>query len=207
MSHAVMVSVQPALTNRNRLTTAFRFILVIPHVLLVGAVGVGAAWQQRHTSFGSETGVLGAVAFLLAVVSWFTILIGHQHIPAIRQFTAFYMRWRVRALAYLMLLRDEYPPFGDAPYPAAIEIADPAAPRDRVTVALRIILAIPHLIALVFLVVLWWLTSFAAWLVILSTGEYPAGLYNFGVGVLRWLLRVEGYVLLLVDEYPPFSLA
>src|SRR5918996_1628617 len=145
MSHAVMVSVQPALTNRNRLTTAFRFILVIPHVLLVGAVGVGAAWQQRHTSFGSETGVLGAVAFLLAVVSWFTILIGHQHIPAIR-----------------------------------------------------------HLIALVFLVVLWWLTSFAAWLVILSTGEYPAGLYNFGVGVLRWLLRVEGYILLLVDEYPPF---
>jgi hypothetical protein len=207
MPYAVMVSVQPALTNRNRLTTAFRFILVIPHVLLVGAVGVGAAWQQRHTSFGSETGVLGAVAFLLAVVSWFTILIGHQHIPAIRQFTAFYMRWRVRALAYLMLLRDEYPPFGDAPYPAAIEIADPAAPRDRVTVALRIILAIPHLIALVFLVVLWWLTSFAAWLVILSTGEYPAGLYNFGVGVLRWLLRVEGYVLLLVDEYPPFSLA
>src|SRR5919106_5659652 len=165
MSHAVMVSVQPALTNRNRLTTAFRFILVIPHVLLVGAVGVGAAWQQRHTSFGSETGVLGAVAFLLAVVSWFTILIGHQHIPAIRQFTTFYMRWRVRALAYLMLLRDEYPPFGDAPYPAAIEIADPATPRDRVTVALRIILAIPHLIALVFLVVLWWLTSFAAWLV------------------------------------------
>jgi hypothetical protein len=207
MLYAVIVSVQPALTNRNRLTTAFRFILVIPHVLLVGAVGIGVAWQRRHTSFGSETGVLGAVAFLLAVVSWFTILIGHQHIPAIRQFTTFYLRWRVRALAYLMLLRDEYPPFGDAPYPAAIEIADPAAPRDRVTVALRIILAIPHLIALVFLVFLWWLTSFAAWLVILLTGEYPAGLYDFGVGVLRWLLRVEGYVLLLVDEYPPFSLA
>jgi hypothetical protein len=206
MSYAVIVSVQPALTNRNRLTTAFRFILVIPHVLLVGAVGMGVAWRQRHTSFGSETGVLGAVAFLLAVVSWFTILIGHQHIPAIRQFTTFYMRWRVRALAYLMLLRDEYPPFGDAPYPAAIEIADPAAPRDRVTVALRIILAIPHLIALAFLVFLWWLTSFAAWLVILLTGEYPAGLYDFGVGVLRWLLRVEGYILLLVDEYPPFSM-
>jgi hypothetical protein len=28
----------------------------------------------------------------------------------------------------------------------------------------------------------------------------------FGVGVLRWRLRVEAYLLLLVDEYPPFSL-
>jgi hypothetical protein len=207
MPYPVTVSVQPALTNRNRLTTAFRFILAIPHVLLVGAVGIGVAWQRENMSFGGEAGLLGAVVFLLAVVSWFTILIGHQHIPAIRQFTTFYMRWRVRALAYLMLLRDEYPPFGDAAYPAAIEILDPAAPRDRLTVALRIVLAIPHAIALVFLVFVWWLTAFAAWLLILFTGQYPAGLYDFGLGVLRWLLRVESYVLLLVDEYPPFSLA
>jgi hypothetical protein len=206
MPYPVMVSIQPALTNRNRVTTAFRFLLAIPHVLLVGAVGIGAAWQRGDTSFGSEAGLLGTVAFLLAVVSWFTIVIGHQHIPAIRQFTTFYMRWRVRALAYLMLLRDDYPPFGDAAYPAAIEIVDPAVPRDRVTVALRIVLAIPHLIALVFLVFVWWLASFVAWLLILLTREYPSGLYGFGVGVLRWLLRVESYVLLLVDEYPPFSL-
>ena len=32
---------------------------------------------------------------------------------AIRQYTHFYIRWRVRALAYLMLLEDQYPPFGD----------------------------------------------------------------------------------------------
>ena len=45
-----------------------------------------------------------------------------------------------------------------------------------------------------------------AWLLILVTGEYPRGLYDFGVGVLRWLLRVQAYMLLMVDEYPPFSL-
>ena len=28
----------------------------------------------------------------------------------------------------------------------------------------------------------------------------------FGVGAMRWRLRVEAYLLLLVDEYPPFSL-
>ncbi len=210
MPYPVTVTIDPALTNRNRITTAFRIILAIPHLLLVGGVGFGGvAWRTDHTgtSLTSETGLLGAAAFLLAIVSWFTIVIGGQHASGIRQFTAFYMRWRVRALAYLMLLRDEYPPFGDTLYPASIEIVEPAGPRDRLTVGLRIFLVIPHLIVLAFLAFGWWITSCIAWLVILFTGEYPPGLYGFGVGVLRWLLRVETYILLLVDEYPPFSLS
>src|SRR5918995_6714561 len=112
------------------------------------------------------------------------------------------MRWRVRALAYLMLLEDAYPPFGDEAYPASIEIVDPAGPRDRLTVALRIILAIPHFIILFFVMFAWLLTTIAAWFIILLTGSYPQGLYEFGVGALRWRLRVEAYLLLLVDEYP-----
>ena len=47
---------------------------------------------------------------------------------------------------------------------------------------------------------------FIAWVVILVTGHYPKALYDFGVGVLRWRLRVDAYLLLLVDDYPPFSL-
>jgi hypothetical protein len=205
--YPVTVIIEPALTNRNRVTTAFRFILAIPHAILVGAAGIGAAWRQGNLSLGGETGILGAVAYLLAIVSWFMIVFGGEHLAVVREFTVFYMRWRVRALAYLMLLRDEYPPFGDAPYPASLQIVDPAGTRNRVTVGLRIILAIPHLVVLVFLVFAWWLASIVAWLLILFTGGYPAGLYGFGAGVLRWLLRVEAYLLLLVDEYPPFSLA
>ena len=206
MAYPVSIDVTPAYANRNRLTTAFRLILAIPHIVLVGGVGVGFAWSSygRSESIGGEAGLLGAVAFFLAIISWFTIVFGGVHIVGIRQFTTFYMRWRVRALAYLMLLEDSYPPFGDAPYPSSIAIVDPTS-RDRLTVGLRLLLAIPHFIVLVFLVLAWWITSFVAWLVILFTGQYPQGLYDFGVGVLRWLLRVEAYMLLLVDEYPPFS--
>jgi Domain of unknown function (DUF4389) len=113
----------------------------------------------------------------------------------------------VRALAYLMLLEDPYPPFGDAPYPASIEIVDPAGPRGRLTVALRLLLAIPHLVVLAFVLLAWAVTTIVAWFRILFTGAYPRGLYEFGVGALRWRLRVESYTLLLIDEYPPFSLA
>ena len=60
---------------------------------------------------------------------------------------------------------------------------------------------------MLFVLVGWGLTTIAAWFIILFTGAYPQGLYEFGVGVFRWQLRVEAYMLLLVDEYPPFSLA
>jgi hypothetical protein len=207
MPYPVTVSVEPALANRNRLTTAFRLILAIPHVILVGGIGFSGAYtEDGRTAMGGEGGLLGAVAIFLAIVSWFTIVIGRTHIVGIRQFTSFYMRWRVRALAYLMLLEDPYPPFGDAPYPASIEIVDPASPRNRLTVGLRLILVIPHILVLMFVLFAWFVTTVIAWFAILFTGAYPPGLYAFGVGALRWRLRVEAYILLMVDDYPPFSL-
>jgi hypothetical protein len=206
MPYPVAVSVEPRLAGRNRLTTAFRLILAIPHIILVGGAGLGLAYRENNTAFGGETGLLGAVAAFLAVVSWFTIVIAGAHLIGIRQFTTFYMRWRVRALSYLMLLEDPYPPFGDAPYPASIEMADPVGPRNRLTVGLRLFLAIPHFIVLLFVLAAWGVVTIIAWFAILFTGSYPRSLYEFSVGSLRWRLRVEAYLLLLVDEYPPFSL-
>jgi Domain of unknown function (DUF4389) len=207
--YPVTISVQPLLANRNRLTVAFRLILAIPHMFLVGGIGVGFTLSRGSGLFGysGESGILGAAAFILAIVSWFTIVISGSHILGIRQYTHFYLGWRVRAMAYLMLLEDRYPPFGDAEYPAAITVSDPTGPRDRLTVGLRILLLIPHFFVLALLCIAWWVTAFISWLLILFTGEYPQGLYDFGVGVLRWLLRVEAYFLLMVDEYPPFSLS
>jgi len=209
MAYPVSIDVSPLVTGRNRLTTAFRLILAIPHLILVGGVGMGfgtASGGDNRTTVGSETGLLGAVAAFLAVVSWFTIVITGRQILGIRQFTAFYLRWRVRALSYVMLLEDDYPPFGDAPYPAAIDLVDPPEPRNRLTVAFRLFLAIPHFIVLFFILLAWTLTSIVAWFAILITGSYPQALYPFGVGALRWRLRLESYLLLMVDEYPPFSL-
>jgi hypothetical protein len=207
MAYPVLVGVEPALTNRERLTTAFRLILAIPHIILVGGLGFAASYRSSgRDSAGGESGLLGAVAGFLAIVSWFTILFTGTHIVGIRQFTAFYLRWRVRASAYLMLLEDPYPPFGDAPYPASLDVIDPLGPRDRLSVGLRLIYAIPQLIVLVFVLIGWGFTTVAAWFLILFTGEYPKALYDFGVGALRWRMRVEAYLLLMVDEYPPFSL-
>jgi hypothetical protein len=42
---------------------------------------------------------------------------------------------------------------------------------------------------------------------VLVTAEYPEGIRDFLVGISRYTLRVEAYVGLLTDEYPPFRLA
>jgi hypothetical protein len=210
--YPVRLRVQTALENRNRLTTAFRIILAIPHLILVGGpAAVGFTWMGtsggdgRNEGSGSG-GLLGLVAGVTAVISWFAILFTGRHPEGLWKLCAFYLRWRTRAMAYTALLRDEYPPFGDGLYPVELEFEAPTAPRDRVTVAFRLILAIPHIIALVILGIAWMLAGIVAWFSILFTGDFPAALYRFSVGVMQWNLRVESYLLLLRDEYPPFSL-
>ena len=211
-SHPVRVDVAPALDHRNRLTTAFRLILAIPHLLLVGGPIAGVvswSWGSGGNRYdgGVAGGALGAVAAVLTIIAWFAILFAGQYPKGLWDLAAYYLRWRVRAVAYTALLRDEYPPFGEGAYPVTVDIQPPVAPRDRLTVAFRLILIIPHLIAIWALAVAWALVTTIAWFAILFTGRYPASLYEFSVGALRWTTRVEAYLLLLHDEYPPFSLA
>ena len=196
-SYPVSVSVERQLDGRNRLTTAFRPILAIPHAILVGPV----YWWSRS----GGVGLIGAAAYVLAIVSWCSLLITGRHPQGIRDFSLFYLRWRTRSLAYMALLRDEYPPFGDGEYPTAYRVEYPDGDRNLWSVGLRIIYAIPHLIVLFFLSIAWFVTAVIAWFAILFTGQYPEGLYRFAVGYLRWSVRVETYLYLMRDEYPPFS--
>ena len=210
--HPVNVEIAPARPPRDRLTVAFRPILAIPHLLMIGcpiAVALGWSWQSEPGStheWGASGGVLGAVAALTALIAWFAILFTGRHPDGLWNLAAFYLRWRVRATAYVTLLRDEYPPFGDGAYPASLVLEQPTVARDKVSVAFRLILILPHLIALCFLSIAWALTTVIAWFAILFTGRYPERLELFALGVLRWNIRVEAYALLLRDEYPPFRL-
>lgn len=212
-SYPVTVHVVGSREDRNRLTVAFRFILAIPHLLLVGGpIAVAMTWSRTSEggvdhSWGAGGGALGAVAVVCALIAWFAIVFTGTAPEGLQRLTALYLRWRVRANAYVALLCDEYPPFGDANYPAAVELPALVGPRDRLTVAFRPILVIPHLLAIWAIGFAWGITTIVAWFAILLTGRYPEALHGFGVGALRWTTRVEAYLLLLTDEYPPFSLA
>ena len=80
------------------------------------------------------------------------------------------------------------------------------AAQSRVTVVIRIILAIPQFIVLYFVNIASGICLLISWFIALFTGQWNPSLKNFCIGVFRWQLRVSSYLLLLNDEYPPFSL-
>lgn len=212
LTHPVDVFVEPAIEPRDRLTTFFRPLLAIPHLILVGGpVGAALFWSSqsepgREADAGAGGGVLGIAAFVVTVIAWFAILFTRRHPRGLWDFSAYYLRWRARAVAYVALLRDEYPPFGDGPYGVTLQLPPPNDSRDLFSVGLRLVYAIPHLIVIWGLGIAWAVTTVIAWAAILLTGRYPTTLYDFAVGVLRWNMRLDAYLLLLHDEYPPFSL-
>jgi hypothetical protein len=206
-TYPVAFDVERQFTERNRVTTLFRIILAVPQLLIVGG-GAFAIRRYGGNGGGIGGGGLSSAATAMAIVAWFGIVFASRHPRGLWDFSAYYMRWRVRVGAYLALFRDEYPPFGDEPYLTTFEASYPAdADRDRLSIGLRIFYVIPHVIVLIFLDIAWFVTTVIAWFAILFTGAYPRGLYEFGVGVMRWHVRVEAFVLLMRDEYPPFSFA
>ena len=91
------------------------------------------------------------------------------------------------------------------PAPVLIAFAGPA-PQSRLTVAFRILLAIPQLIVLWLLGVAAGVITIIGWFGALFTGRLPVFAADFLTGYLRWLSRVYAYNYLLTDAYPPFTL-
>src|SRR5439155_26419436 len=112
-------------------------------------------------------------------------------------------------VGYLALLRDEYPSTDEEQaYHLTIRYPDASAELNRWLPLVKWFLAIPHYIVLFFLGLAAFVCVVIAWFVILFTGAYPRGLFDFVVAVLRWALRVTSYAFILsTDRYPPFRLS
>lgn len=118
-----------------------------------------------------------------------------------------------------------------APYPVQFEFTPDTGMRNRLTVAFRIILAIPHAILVggpgAFVLSIpfslnsdnnWasfgnsgvlgavaGVCAFISWFAILFASKHPRGLWDLGAFYMRWWTRVAAYTSLLRDEYPPFG--
>ena len=137
--------------------------------------------------------------------------------------------WRVNFYLYGALGTDRYPPFtlADVPdYPARLDVEyAPSLSRGLVLVKWWL-LAIPqYIIVAVFAGGGWteWSGAGNTWtavtnggligflvlvsgIALLFTGRLPQAIFDFVLGMNRWVFRVVAYATLMTDSYPPFRL-
>jgi hypothetical protein len=77
--------------------------------------------------------------------------------------------------------------------------------RSRMTTFLRWILAIPHFLFAAVYGLAFYVVYIISWFALMFTARWPAGLYEFMGGFLRYVTRLSAYLYLGVDQYPPFN--
>jgi hypothetical protein len=172
--------------------------------------------------------------FVVTVVAFFAILFTERYPRSLFDFNVGVLRWawRVAYYSYGALGTDRYPPFtlGEVPdYAATLEVPYPERLSRGLVLVKWWLLAIPHYLLVGVFVgggayasrswedengvhwtggrpgLIMLLVLFAA-VALLFTTRYPRGIFNFVLGLDRWVLRVVGYAALMTDAYPPFRL-
>lgn len=190
-----------------------KWLLAIPHFILLAFL-----WF----AFG-----------IVTIAAGFAILFTGRYPHSLFQFCVGVARWnwRVAFYAYAALGTDRYPPFTLAPvawYPAEFDVVYPHRLSNGLVLVKWWLLAIPHYLVVAALTgstYVWWsagdeagdyvrvngpsllgLLVFIAAVILLFTGIYRRPLFDFILGINRWVYRVLAYAALMRDEYPPFRL-
>lgn len=208
----VDAAAQPA---ASRALWLVKWLLLVPHFIVLIA--------------------LWTVFVLFTIAAFFAIVFTGRFPRVLFDFNVGVLRWswRVHYYGYAALGTDRYPPFtlADVPdYPAHLEIPYPARLSRGLVLVKWWLLALPHyLVVAVFAGGGLWFTGSrhagnpgwnALWgagglvgllvlvsaIVLLFAGRYPKSLYEFVIGMDRWVLRVAAYAGLMTDAYPPFRL-
>jgi hypothetical protein len=172
--------------QRNRLTSAFRLLLAIPHFL----------WL-----------FLWAVVAVLAVVAnWFATLVSGRPPASLHNFLSRFLRYMTHVMAYTFLIANPFPSFDGRPgYPVDLEVGPPEE-QSRLTVFFRIFLAIPAILVAQILRYLSQLLAVFSWITAILLGRVPRGIRDFAAFALRFEQQTNAYLYLLTGRYPGFDL-
>jgi hypothetical protein len=170
-----------------------QWLLAVPHLMVAQA--------------------LNTLRQVLTLISLFTVLFTKQIPRPLFDAIAMTYRYEWRAVSYALFLHEDYPPFsftadaaddGVEPH-TALSLAYPVE-LNRWKPLYKWFLAIPHYVVALALAVAAAGAVVVGFFAVLFTGQFPLGPRDFIVKAWRYGLRVQAYVGLLTDQYPPFAL-
>ncbi len=200
--NSVHLSIDYPTQPLNRLTTFFRAFVAIPICIVFATVSGTTTMvgdEQAQTAITTAGGILMLSPLLM-------ILFRRKYPRWWFDWNLELSRFSTRVSAYLLLMTDQYPST-DEEQNVHLTIEQPdGAKLNRWLPLVKWFLAIPHYIILAFLSIGVIFSVIISWFTILFTGTYPKSLFHYNESVIRWSIRVSAYsVLLVTDEYPPFS--
>jgi Domain of unknown function (DUF4389) len=173
--------------SRSRLTTFFRALLAIPHLIVVALYSIAAE--------------------ICVVIAWFALVLTGRWPRGLYDFVAGFLRYATSVYGYLFLLADPFPPFGagEHEYPVRLVIGPPKPEYSRLKALLRIFLAIPPAIITYAMGIVAQLGAVLAWFAIVILGRQPRGLQDMIVLGLSYQQRAYAYFFLLTEDWPAFT--
>jgi Domain of unknown function (DUF4389) len=172
----------------SRLSTFFRIILAIPHIIVL------IVW--------------GFLVEIVVFLSWFAILFTGRYPNGFFTFVTGFLSYSTRVSCYIFLLTDRFPPFGggsrDDGYPVQVSVDRPER-LSRLTTFFRLFMAIPAYLVAYVLRLLGQLFAVFAWVIIIVIGRLPKGLFEVMELPQRYQLRFTAYISLVTDAYPWFQ--
>ena len=172
--------------KRSRVSTLFRVLLAIPHMILV------QAWQY--------------LVQVLTLFQWVIILFTGKRNQGIWNLQNAWLGYASRVWGYYSLMFDQWPNIGTEPNKEpttySFEYSENA---NRLTNFFRIFWLIPSLIIGIFVLIGASVCTVLAWFAILVTGKHPRGLFDFVMKTHQFVIRVQSCALLMTDTRPKFG--
>lgn len=210
----------PAPQPQSRATIALRLLLAIPALILAATLGSGAGSGPASTrsangqngQWVTSTGV-GGVSAVCAFLGWFASLARGRMPNGLRDLAAYGIGYTAQAYAYALLLTDRYPNsdpdelgpvWSLPPHPVRLELDDDGR-RSRLTVAFRLLLALPHLVWLTLWSLVAILAAIANWFVALARGRSATALHRFLAAYVRYSVHLTAFLFLVANPFPGFA--
>ena len=172
--------------KRWRLTVAMRWLLALPHLLVL------SLWVYLAVPVG--------------IVNWFITLFRGRPSPRVHGWLSRLVRYQVHVYAYTYFVADPYPSFRGwaGRYPVDLVLPQ-AGDQARWKTALRIVLVIPAYVFAYVLGYVLWIVAFLGFFYAICTGRYPRGFRDFSAYCLRFQAQTYAYVFLITDRYPALA--